>query len=454
MVMSSDKAYYSPLQSRMDKLPLSGVHWLIWTLTTLGMVLDSMDLYLISYAMPFIAKEWAIPPEILGTIASGGMWGMMAGAYLWGILSDKLGRRTSLQWTIGIFSVVTGLCALAWNSASLFTARFLVGIGLGGLIPVDYAVQAEFLPAKYRGRMMALSLVVWPLGGFIGAALAWNLMPVYGWRGLFVAGAVPALLVFIVRFIVPESPRFLIDKNRHQEAAKTIEWMEKKCNVTPAQDSFSMATGLASAQTEEVKVPLTEIFSKKYIFRTMLTSGIWFCHCLPYYGILLWLPTLLVQYYHVPQPETLKIMMILVGVGIAGRFVAMTVLDSWGRKPLMMTYAVCAGIGLMCYNLAGDTNQLLIIACFAAFFYEGSWSSIAPYTAELFPTKIRSTGVGFSSGVGRIASALAPLVIGFLVHVSLPAVFYTLGALLFAEAILVGFFAFETKAKTLEEISQ
>ena len=452
--MLAEQKYYSPLQVRMDRLPLSGVHWLIWLLTTLGMVLDSMDLYLISYAMPLIGKEWSISSEMLGTIASGAMWGMVAGAYLWGMLSDRLGRRTSLQWTIGIFSVVTGLCGLAWNMTSLFAGRFLVGVGLGGLIPVDYAVQAEFLPAKVRGRMMALSLVVWPLGGFVGALLAWNLAPVYGWRSLFIAGAIPALLVFIVRFIVPESPRYLIDKRRDTEAAKTVVWLEKKCKVTPLPEAAPVGGVQVAASTEaEPQVPLTEIFAKKYIFRTLLTSGLWFCHCLPYYGILLWLPTLLVKFYGIPQPEALKIMMMLVGIGIVGRFVAMMFLDSWGRKPLMVTYAVLAGIGMLGYNFAQGTTQLLIVAGFAAFFYEGSWSSIAPYTAELFPTKIRSTGVGFSSGVGRIASALAPMVIGFVVDTSLPAVFYTLAALLFIEAMLAGFFAFETKAKALEEIS-
>lgn len=120
----------------------------------------------------------------------------------------------------------------------------------------------------------------------------------------------------------------------------------------------------------------------------------------------------------------------------------------------MITYAALAGIGLIGYNFVHNTTQLLIIASIAAFFYEGSWSSISPYTAELFPTKIRSTGVGFSSGIGRIAAALAPLFIGFLVDTSLAAVFYTLGGLLFLEAIIAGVFAFETKAKSLEEISQ
>lgn len=452
MIGSTEQKYYSPLQARMDKLPLKGVHWLIWVLTTLGMVLDSMDLYLISFAMPFISKEWSLSSEVLGFVASGAMWGMMAGAYIWGILSDRIGRRTSLQWTIGIFSVVTGLCGLAWNSMSLFLGRFAVGIGLGGLIPVDYAVQAEFLPPKYRGRMMALSLVVWPLGGFLGALIAFNLTPIWGWRALFVAGAVPALLVFVVRFIIPESPRYLIDKGREAEATKTVEWMEKKCNVAPPA-AAEVVIPNETAATQEHKGSIRDLFSKKYGFRTFLTSTIWFCHCLPYYGILLWLPTLFVKYYNIPQPDTLKYMMLLVGVGIVGRFVAMTVLDSWGRKPLMITYALMAGLGMLGYNFAQGTTQLLLVACFAAFFYEGSWSSIAPYTAEVFPTKIRSTGVGFSSAVGRSAAAIAPMVIGFIVDISLPAIFYTFAAMLFIEASVAAYFVFETRERSLEEIS-
>lgn len=453
MIESTEQKYNSPLQARMDRLSLSGIHWMIWLLTTLGMVLDSMDLYLISFAMPMIAIEWHLSSSTLGTIASGAMFGMMFGAYFWGIMSDRIGRRNSLQWTIGIFAVVTGLCGVAWNSASLFLGRFTVGFGLGGLIPVDYAVQAEFFPAKYRGRMMALSLVVWPFGGFVGALMAYNLTPIWGWRSLFIAGAVPALLVFVVRFMIPESPRYLINKGRDSEATKTVEWMEKKSKVVPLEVSEIVNIAEVAATDEQHKGSVRDLFSKKYGFRTFLTSTIWFAHCLPYYGILLWLPTLFVKYYHIPQTQTLKYMMMLVGVGIVGRFVAMTVLDSWGRKPLMITFATMAGLGMLGYNFAQGTTQLIIVACFAAFFYEGSWSAIAPYTAELFPTKIRSTGVGFSSAIGRLAAAIAPLVIGFVVDISVPAIFYTFATMLFIEAIIVVYFAFETKLKSLEEIS-
>jgi len=441
--------YYNPLQERLDNLPMSGVHYLIWFVCSLGFVLDSMDLYLISYALPLIIKEWKISSEITGFIASGAMWGMIIGAYAWGVIADRIGRRTSIQALIGSFSIFTGLCALAWNSISLFVGRFIVGTGVGGFTPVDYSIQAEFIPAKYRGRMMAASVVLWPLGGFLGAFLAFNLTPIYGWRALFVAGAVPAILIFIVRFMIPESPRFLIDRGRHEEAAKVVQWLERKSKVEP-----DTSIDYSSVKDQKVKPPkVSELFSPEYRSRTILASWIWFTVCLAYYGILLWLPTLMTKYYNVPQQQTLKYMMLLTAIGIAGRFLAMLFVDSWGRKPILISFPFIAAIGFFLYNTVGNTTQLLIVASLAAFFYEGVWAVMAPYTAELFPTRLRTTAGGFASSVGRVAAAIAPLMVGFVVDRSLAAIFYTFGGVMILEAIFVSIFAFETKGKALEEIS-
>ena len=438
------------LQKRLDSLPLSKYYYKIWFLCTTGGVLDSLDLYLISFALPMIAKDWGLSSEKIGILASAAMWGMLGGSYLWGYLSDRIGRKKSLINTVGIFSIITGLCALAWNSWTLFIGRFAAGIGLGGFVPVSYTIITEIVPAKYRGRIAGAGVMLWPLGGLLGALIAYNLAPVWGWRSLFIVGALPALLIFPLYTLIPESPRFLISRGRVKEAAQVIRELEKKCNV-PTAIPAELEIGAEETKAEPMKI--TELFSKDLLSRTLLASGIWFAFLLAYYGMMLWLPTLFVKYYHIPQAQTLKYMMLLTVLGIFGRAFGMSLVDSWGRKPVMISFAIAASLGILGYCGVKTTTQLITVAAIAAFFYEGMWAAVAPFTAEIFPTRVRSSGIGWSTGVGRISAALSPMAVGFIVDYSLPAVFITLSGLLFVMTVIISVFAFETKGKSLEEIA-
>lgn len=442
--------YYNPIQERLDKLPLSRAHWLIWLMSTLGWVVDSMDLYMISFALPLIIKEWNLSSATAGILASAAMWGMLIGSWLWGILSDKLGRRTCLQSTIGIFSFVSALCALAWNSTSLFFGRLVVGTGLGGLVPVEYALQAEFFPPKYRGRLISASVAFWPLGGLVGALFAFNLTPIWGWRSLFVAAALPALLIFFIRLFLPESPRFLIDNGRHEEAAKVLNWMEQKSGLAPTTN-----LDYASMKLEKPKsASIWELISDKSLrFTLFLASVLWLIQSIPYFGMMLWLPTLMVKKFGFAQLDALKIMMLISVVGFIARLFTANLIDSWGRKPVIITFGIGAAIGMFGFTLVQGGTQFLAVLIFAIFCYECMWAIISPYTAEIFPTRLRSTGSGFASGMGRIASALSPMYIGFLIDRSVNVVFYTFSALSFLLVVFLAAFMFETKGKALEEIS-
>lgn len=443
----------NPLQERLDNIPLSLTHWFIWAMCTIGLIFDSLDLYLISFAMPMILKEWGISMQTAGWVVSASMWGMLIGAYLWGILADRIGRRYSMQGTILIYGLVTGICALVWNTMSLFWGRFIVGVGLGGLIPVDVAVQAEFIPAKYRGRLMAASVVLWPLGGLVGAWVALRLASAYGWRVLFVVGALPALMFFFVRRLVPESARFLQSRGRHQEAFEVVLGLEKKAGINDSK-RFTMDTSLNHRDFEEKPVSLTELFRAKYIKRTILTWGIWFAQAFPYYAVGLWLPTLMTKYYGIPQASALKIMMGITVIGIIGRAVGMVFVDSWGRRPVMISFGILAGLSILLYTQVQTANSLLVVASLAAFFYEGIWAAIAPYTAELYPTRMRTTAAGAATAAGRWAAAIGPIFVGYALATSLNILFYIFAGSFFALALLVTTLGMETKKKSLEEISQ
>lgn len=441
-----------PIQARLDNLPLSKAHYYIWAVCTIGFILDVMDLFLVSFALPMIIKDWGVSSEVAGLIASGSMWGMVIGAYFWGIMGDRMGRRSTMQATILTYSLITGLCALAWNSVSLFIGRFLVGIGLGGFFPVDYAVLVEFIPAKSRGRLMAYSILAMPLGILLGSLVAYNLGPTWGWRALFVIGALPAFLAYLARRVIPESPRYLVAKGKYEEADKVVRWMEEKSGVqSPATTDVKAAYAIKTTPEE---VSITELFKSGYIVRTLYTWLLWLTQSLPYFAMGLWLPTLLIKHYGLPQQEAIRFTSYLTIVAIGGRTLAAVLIESVGRKKVLILFSLCAAIGLALYNGAQDIKQVFAVAVIACFFYEGTWTSIMLYTAELFPTRLRSTGAGSAQAVGRIASAIAPIFVGFMLARSVSAMFYTFAGSFLLMTLLVIFFGIETKGRSLEEISK
>lgn len=440
-----------PIQARLDSLPLSKAHYQIWALCTVGFIFDVMDLFLVSFALPMIIREWGVTSEVAGFIASGSMWGMVIGAYLWGILGDRVGRRVTMQATILTYSLVTGLCALSWNSVSLFIGRFIVGIGLGGFFPVDYAVLVEFIPAKSRGRLMAYSILMMPIGILLGSLIAYNLGPKWGWRALFIIGALPAFLAFLARRIIPESPRYLIARGKYEEADKVVRWMEEKSGVqSPATTDIKAYADLA----EPKKVNIMELFASGYVTRTLYTWLLWLTQSLPYFAMGTWLPTLLITHYGLPQQQAIKFVSYLTIVAIAGRSLAAFLIESVGRKKVLIFFSLFAAIGLALYNGAENISQVFAVAVIACFFYEGTWTSVMLYTAELFPTRLRSTGAGSAQAVGRIASGVAPIFVGYMLAISVSAMFYTFAGSFLLMTLLVIAFGIETKGRPLEEISK
>ncbi|MQL53126.1 MFS transporter [Desulfofundulus thermobenzoicus] len=207
----------------IESLPLTGVHVFIVIIAALGFMFDSFDTYVVSYAMPSIIKEWNISPVMNGLLSSAGIWGMFLGAILWGPITDRFGRKVGLAGTILGFSLLTGLTALTTNAYQFLVSRFVTGMFLGGMIPVDTALTSEYISTKYRGRFTSVLTVFWPVGMLVAALISLNFVTVYGWRVLFVVGALPALITALIFSKMPESPRWL---------AAMVEWKKLKvsCN--------------------------------------------------------------------------------------------------------------------------------------------------------------------------------------------------------------------------------
>ena len=226
MPSSADKS--AELVGRLERLPFSRWHRNLFTLCFVGVMFDACDFALFGMALPPVAREFGLNQAQAGLLATVGLVGAFLGALFWGTISDYIGRRTAFSATIGIFSLFTGLVAASWNVASLSVFRFVSNFGLGGEVPVALTLTAEYSPSRIRGRMTGSMMAAFPLGLALAALLAYFIIPTYGWRAVFIIGVVPAVLLFFVRLVMPESVRYLISRGRVDEAEKTVASIEAK----------------------------------------------------------------------------------------------------------------------------------------------------------------------------------------------------------------------------------
>src|SRR6516165_10688263 len=371
---------------RQKKLTLN--QWKIIATANLGDMLDFFDFFLIGYVLAFILKEWQLTYGQSAVILISAGFGAVPGAWFWGWMGDKIGRRKVFMITALNVALATGVMFFTpdpggWIPGWIFLSffRFVVGFGNAGLIAVDIPLVQEFVPAYKRGWVTGLTTTLLPAGNILGAVSGAYLAPVIGWRGLFLVGLTPALLVLAIRYWVPESPRFLLRTGRHEQARKALAWA---LQVDP----------------QEIEVPAilpeVERTSWRELFkypRSMAAACLIALSQTGGAGILLWITALFVMVLKITPPEA-SYLMIWVGVlGIVGRLVASWMSDALGRR------------------MSGFF--LLIMA--QRFFGDASYAIIGPYIAEVWPNRLRASGMGFSYGVGNLGKIIGPLGVALIV---------------------------------------
>ncbi len=259
------------LITRLDRLPFSAWHKAFFAVAFIGIMFDAADFALFGTALPLISREFGLNPAQAGLLATVGLVGAFVGALFWGTISDYIGRRTAFQATVGIFAVFTGLIAASWSVLSLAVFRFLANFGLGGEVPVTVTLASEFSPGRIRGSMAGNILAAFPLGLAVAAGLSLLILPVWGWRGLFLVGVVPALLLLFVRRYMPESVRYNINKGNIAEAQATVEHIERRAlgrNLTS--EEIKALPKLAADAAVTGRVPVMELLAPGRAKRTLL----------------------------------------------------------------------------------------------------------------------------------------------------------------------------------------
>jgi putative MFS transporter len=443
---------------RLERLPMTSYQQCIFLIIATAWLFDSMDLGMMTFVLGSIKAEFGLSVVQAGLVGSASFLGMFLGAAASGLLADRFGRRVVFQWSMLLWGAGSLLCATANDANTLMLYRVLVGIGMGMEFPIGQAMLSEIMPARQRGRYVALLEGFWPLGFICAGLLAYLLLPTVGWRGVFFALAMPSVFVMIVRRFVPESPRWLEARGRHSDADLVMGRIEEKVRKAIGGRALpEVVRTVRSTRSESGKAGLAALWSRGYAQRTAMVWLLWFFALLGYYGLTTWLGALLQQAGY-PVTKSVFYTLLISLAGIPGFLTAAWLVDAWGRKPtcvlMLLGSAALAYLYGNTATTAGDQMQLIVFGLGMQFFMFGMWSVIYAYTPELYPTRCRATGGGFASSIGRVGSLIGPYVVGVILPVAGQIGVFALGASCFiVAALVVVALGVETKGKVLEDVS-
>lgn len=369
------------------------------TIAGLGWLFDAMDVGLLSFVLAALAKDWQLSAKTIAWIGSVNSIGMAVGAFLFGILADKLGRRCIFIFTLLLFSIASGLTAFSYGLTSLLILRFLIGMGLGGELPVASTLVAESVAAHERGRIVVLLESFWALGWILAALMGYFIITDYGWRIAMLLSALPAFYAVYLRLNLPDSPSYT--QQTHQP------------------------TVIQSIKT---------LWSKDYKKATVMLWILWFCVVFSYYGMFLWLPSVVII-KGFDLIKSFEYVLIMTLAQLPGYFTAAWLIEKVGRKFVLVCYLTGTAIAAYFFGVAETAVQLVIAGMLLSFFNLGAWGALYAYTPEQYPTAIRATGVGMAAGVGRMGGILGPLLVGYMVAFKIaPTLIFSL----FCLVIMVG----------------
>ncbi len=446
------------LLERQTKLTAN--QWKIAGAATLGDMLDFFDFFLISFVLGFVVKAWHLTYGQSAAILLASGITAPFGSLLYGWMADKVGRRTALITAVLNVSIATGAMALTpeshWGWIYLVICRFFVGFAVTGLYSVDITLMQEFSPAHKRGWFTGVTTTMLPAGSLLAALLGAFAAPYIGWRGMVAVGLLPAFLCLYIRAFVPELPHWLLRQGRVEEARQSLAWA---LQVDPA------TIPIPTLPPPVEKTRWVEIFKypRSIIAGCMTgltqTGGV---------ALALWLVTLLVMVLKISAPEASKLVIWISISAIAGRFFCSWISDAWGRRASGVFSCVTGAVfmslaGYLHSVFIGGISVFFLMIVIQNFFGSGNYSIVGPYMGELWPARLRGSGMGFVYGVGNLGKFIGPAGLALIAGSSnlvspkatldalIPgfnyfAFWYILGAVAFA------FIGMETRGRTIDEI--
>jgi AAHS family 4-hydroxybenzoate transporter-like MFS transporter len=408
----------------IDQQPVGGFQIKLLLTCAAVLFLDGFDTTAIGFVAPSLAKEWGLTKGALGPVFSAGLFGLMIGALVFGPLADRIGRRKIIIFSTLAFGIGALVTAFVQDVNTLLAIRFLTGLGLGGAMPNTIAMTSEFSPHRRRATMVMVMFCGFSAGAALGGLLAAALVPHFGWRSVFVVGGLaPLLLVPILALRLPESVRFLaLTGGANARVAQLLGFVAPNVALAPATQFVVHEPGLAG-------MPVPHLFKAGRILVTLLLWVVFFMSLLDLYFLTNWLPTVLNDLGSSVSEAAVIGSMLQVG-GVVGALALGSIIDRFSFRALALVYFIAVfavgAIGQLGHSIVFVTMAIFV----AGFCMVGGQIAANALAATFYPTSIRSTGVGWALGIGRVGSIIGPLVGGALLTMkwSPAAVFATAAA--------------------------
>jgi len=442
------------IAARIERLPLSTWHLKILVPIGTGWFFDAFDALAIAYVLPVLAGLWKLTPPQIGELIAVGYVGQVIGSIFFGWLAERIGRVPCTIYTMILFSVMSFACAFAWDLRSLEAMRFVQGIGLGGEIPIMASYIGEFAAAKRRGTFALGYQLLFTIGLLFAGLAGVFVVPTWGWQWMFVIGALPALVALPLRWLLPESPRWLASRGRFADADKILSRIESEISKNGKVALPQIPTDVPPVKPAETR--FSALLEGIYLRRSLTVWAIWFCSYSVIYGVSTWMPSLFRTVYHVSVQQAVNIGFTNSAIGVIGALIAVAAIDVVGRRPLFIAGQLLSAIPLLILAFTQGPSVGTVQVLMTAGFFFITWLaiSLSTYTAELYPTEMRALGCGVGNAWLRAASVLGPYMVGFILPIAgINSVFLMFGGFALVGGLITLAFAVETRGRVLEELS-
>ena len=402
------------VNSVVDNAKFTPFHFNVVAWCLLIILFDGYDLAINGVTLPLLMNDWGLSAVQAGMLASTALAGMMFGAMIFGSLADKIGRKKVIMICIVLFSGLTFAGGFASNPTEFGILRFLAGLGIGGVMPNLVALTSEYAPQKMRSTLVTTMFSGYAVGGVMAALLGSWFTPDFGWQIMFFIAGIPLFLLPLIWKFLPESFAFIVKQNKQAEARKIVSRLAPSVKVTD-NTIFTLP---------EENVPeaanVVSLFRRGRAMNTILFWIAFFTCLLTMYALSSWLPKLMMAAGYSMDNSLMFMMVMNVGavVGIVGGGI---LADRFHLKPVLMFLGMMGAIVMSLMGFQSNQFLLYILVFLAGAASIGSQMLLYSYVAQFYPLAVRSTGIGWSSAIGRMGAIIGPILIGGLLGMNLPA---------------------------------
>ncbi|KGJ05446.1 MFS transporter, AAHS family, benzoate transport protein [Paracoccus halophilus] len=395
----------------IDQGPFGRFQWMVVALCGTLLIVDGYDVFVAGTVLPTLIAEWGLTKPQAGALQAWALFGMMFGALILGSLADRIGRKKGVAISFVLFTSATLVTGFANSPEQFKIFRFIAGLGCGGLMPNAVALMNEYAPRRMRGTMVALMFSGYSVGGMVAAGLGIGLIPGFGWKPMFYIAAVPLMLLPLILWKLPESLGFLIRQGRQDEARRIF----AKVSGAP----LAAGDKLVFSESKGASASVAELFRHGRALRTLMLWLSFFCCLLLVYLLSSWLPKVLQEAGYAERASLLSLFSLNFG-GMAGAIAGGWMGDRYGLPKVVVGFFAAAAVSIALIGANPAAGLLFALVFVAGATTIGTQILLYASVAQLYNLSVRSTGLGWASGVGRIGAIVGPTLGGVLLARELP----------------------------------